>query len=102
MLKSPAFAECQAQKRRPWTSFFVQLGPGDLNLVGKILIYKNSYRLIFCWNTTWNTALHVTTRFAVDLTARFITMIGSELPIAADSNKQKSTKSRSLRQDSGD
>jgi len=47
MLKSPAFAECQAQKRRPWTSFFVQLGPGDLNLVGKILIYKNSYRLIF-------------------------------------------------------
>lgn len=74
---------------------------GNLNPAGKILIYNIYIDPIFYWNTNWNTAPHVTTRFAVNLTARFITMIGSKLPAAADDDKKKSTKSRSRRQDSG-
>ncbi|MFJ7110926.1 hypothetical protein ACIQU2_25595 [Pseudomonas sp. NPDC098740] len=65
------------------------VGRGNLNPIGKILIYNIYIFFIFDWNTNWNTALHLTTRLHSILPERFVTMIGSELPIAADCSQSQ-------------
>jgi hypothetical protein len=78
------FLNFRHKKRRPWTSFFVEVvGRGNLNQLGKSLIYKINNYYYFWLDTNWNTALHLTTRLHSIWPARFVTMIGSELPIAA-------------------